>query len=102
MGLNPNNYIINRTSLRHQREVLRKDISKNVVQRFKTLNQPLTIHWDTKLLNNITGKPEDRLSIIATAPNTEHILNIPDIPCGTGLEISSAVYDTLDEIGILE
>ena len=40
---------------------------------------------------------EDRLAIVATAPGLEQIINMPSIPSGTGLEISSAVYDALEE-----
>lgn len=68
---------------------------------FTANNQPLTIHWDTKLLSNVTGKPEDRLAIIATSSSVEQILNMPDIPAGTGLQISAAVYDTLEDNNIL-
>jgi hypothetical protein len=49
----------------------------------------------------VTGEKEERLAIIATGFNTEQILNIPDLPAGTGLEISSAVYESLDKYGIL-
>lgn len=101
VGLSSSEFIINRNSIRKQRDTLRKAKSTNIVSTFKQNSQPLTIHWDTKLLPSVTGKSEDRLSIIATAPKTEQILNIPDIPSGTGLEIASAVYDTLEDHNIL-
>lgn len=102
VGLSSSEFIINRNSIRQQRDALRKAKSTNIVSTFKQNSQPLTNHWDTKLLPSVTGKPEDRLAIIATAPNIEQVLNIPDIPSGTGLEIASAVYDTLEKHNILD
>ena len=64
---------------------------------FSENERPLTIHWDTKLLISITEQNEDRLVIVATAPGLEQIINMPSIPSGTGLEISSAVCDALKE-----
>lgn len=101
-GVSTSQFIINRNSVRLQRDALRKERGSNIVSKFKQKTQPLTIHWDTKLLPTLTGKPEDRLSIVATAPQLEQILNMPDIPSGTGLEIASAVYDTLEENEALE
>lgn len=102
VGASTSDFIINRNSIRQQRDELRKENSTNIVSTFTKESQPLTIHWDTKLLPSLTGKTEDRLSIIATAPKVEHVLNMPDIPSGTGIEIASAIYDTLEENNVLE
>jgi len=50
------------------------------------------IHWDSKILPALTGKNNiDHLPIIATAMNVEQLLEVPQMPSGTGYEISSAV-----------
>lgn len=51
----------------------------------------MVIHWDTKLLTTMTGENEDRLAIIATAAGQEQILDMLEIPNGTGRKIFSAV-----------
>lgn len=102
VGLNSSEYVINRTSIHQQRDAFRKANSTRIGLKLQSNTQPLTIHWDTKLLSGISGKNEDRLSIIATAPDFEQIINIPDIPAGTGVEIASAVYDSLEEYQVLD
>jgi len=63
----------------------------------------VVIHWDSKILPDITGKKNvDRLPVIATAPNIEQLLGVPELSSGTGREISSAVYDTLHEWSLLD
>lgn len=101
LGIDSSNYILNRFSLNKQRTALRKAQSEKIMQKFSSNEQPLTIHWDSKLLTTLTEKNEDRLAIIATAPGLEQILDMPDIPSGTGLEMSSAVYDALEKQNIL-
>ena len=91
-SLDPNEYIINRTSIRESRAKYREHYERKVTEAFHTLNvKSVSIHWDTKLLENATGKRVDRLSIVATAPGVEQLLGVPGISNGTGLEISSAV-----------
>jgi len=43
----------------------------------------------------------DRLPVIKTAPSTEQILGVPQSTSGTGNEIASSVYDTLQEWDLL-
>lgn len=63
----------------------------------------VVIHWDSKILPDITGKKKvDRLPVIATAPNVEQLLGVPELSSGTGREMASAVYDTLQEWSLLD
>lgn len=101
IGVNSSDYIINRTSIRLQRDNLSKVNSCRLVSTVRNTTQPLTVHWDTKLLSGMLGRNEERLSIVATSPDFEQIINIPDLSSGTGLEIASAVYESLDENQIL-
>jgi hypothetical protein len=61
------------------------------------------IHWDGKLLPNLTGsKKVDRLPVILTAPDVEFLLGVPELTSGDGEEIALAVYDTLKDWGLLD
>lgn len=61
------------------------------------------VHWDTKLLPNVTGiEKQDRLPVIIKTPSTEQLLGVPHIPSESGKEIFSAVFDTLEKWGLLE
>ncbi|KAF0714990.1 Uncharacterized protein FWK35_00031556, partial [Aphis craccivora] len=56
------------------------------------------LHWDSKILPDITGKSKVyRLPVVVTALNMEQLLGVPEIKSGTGGEISSALYHTLQE-----
>jgi len=104
VNLNPLEFVINRTSIKRARENFRKKTSLDVKSKFYDLNLNfVVIHWDSKILPDITGKKNvDRLPVIATAPNIEQLLGVPELSSGTGREISSAVYDTLHEWSLLD
>ncbi|KAL4149448.1 hypothetical protein QTP88_003398 [Uroleucon formosanum] len=56
-----------------------------------------------KILPNLIGTENvDRLPVIITAPNVEQLLGVPHLSSGIGKEISSAVYNTLNEWNMLE
>lgn len=101
VGLDSSEYIINRSSIRKQREAIRKKKSNNLMEQFSTNAQCLAIHWDTKLFAGIKVK-EERLAIIATGAEINQIINMPEIPSGTGLDISSAVYEALEINNVLD
>lgn len=103
-SLNPLDFVINRTSIRLSRQRFRELNAFRIKQNFFDLNLKfITIHWDSKILLDITGKTKvDRLPIIATAPNTEQLLGVPELSAGTGYEVSSAVYDTLEDWLLLD
>jgi len=104
VNLDPLEFVINRTSIKKARENFRKKTSLDVKSKFYDLNLNfVVIHWDSKILPDITGKKNvDRLPVIATAPNIEQLLGVPELSSGTGREISSAVYDTLHEWSLLD
>lgn len=96
-SLDPAEYVINRTSIRKYRANYREAYSQKVRDNFvKRKIDAVTIHWDTKLLENITGKKVDRLAVIATSHVCDKLLGVSEIPAGTGVEISSAVYEVVD------
>lgn len=84
---------INSISIRNSRESIRKEIAEKVRSDFVRLNVDFVIaHWDTKLLPGLTNQEKvDHLPVIVSTPNGEQLLGVPEIPSGTGSEISSAV-----------
>jgi len=97
-------YAINRSSIKRSRESFRYQISSEIKTAIHQLNlDSVVVHWDSKILPNLTGTENiDRLPIIITAPNVEQLLGVPHLSSGTGKEISSAVYDTLKDWHLLE
>lgn len=61
------------------------------------------IHWDSKILSALAGKNNvNRLPIIATAMNVEQLLEVPQMPSGTGYEISFDIFDTFQRWLLLD
>lgn len=57
----------------------------------------MVLHWDGKLLPEITGNDKvDRLPIVVSQENTEQLLAVPKLSSGTGYEISSAVFEQIN------
>ncbi|XP_050520208.1 uncharacterized protein LOC126893767 [Daktulosphaira vitifoliae] len=103
VSLDPSSYVLNRTSISKQREQFRKKNYIRIKEKFSQLNDKIvTIHWDTKLLHDISGKSVERLAVIATGAGTEQLLGVPEIPAATGLEMASAVYDTLESWNLIK
>ncbi|XP_050530378.1 uncharacterized protein LOC126899463 [Daktulosphaira vitifoliae] len=104
LSIDQNNYILNRTSIKNIRQHFRKESADKVKSDF--LNKKVNfvvVHWDGKLLPDLTGQDKvDRLPVIITSPDLEQLLGVPQIPSGTGLEISSAVYDNLAKWSLLD
>ena len=62
---------------------------------------PLVVHWDGKLLRDLTGNDHvDRLPVIITGENVSQLLTVAKLPCGTGEAQSNAVCDALRDWGL--
>ena len=92
-SLSIDDFVLSRSSIKRSRENLRKEGNYKIKSKFFDLNLDfVVIHWDSKILPDITGKSNvDRLPVVATAPGLEQLLGVPGLSSGTGLEISSAV-----------
>lgn len=61
------------------------------------------LHWDGKLLPNITGREKvERLPILVSQDKNEQLLGVPKLKNGTGAEIASAVFDEISGWELLE
>ena len=70
----------------------RKDISEAVKAELKC-DVPLTIHWDGKLLEDITGEEVvDRLPVLVSGNGVDQLLGVPKLSSGTGENTSAAVF----------
>lgn len=61
--------------------------------------KPLLLHWDSKLLPDITGRKEtvDRIAVLVTSGGEEMLLGIPKICRGSGKNLADACLATLDD-----
>lgn len=99
-GSDPMEFNVNRSSIRRQRQKHRKEMAESLKREFKT-NLPLTVHWDGKLLEDITGhETVDRLPILVSGQGIDQLLSVPKLDRGTGEACASAVYGTILEWGL--
>ncbi|GBP23163.1 hypothetical protein EVAR_82326_1 [Eumeta japonica] len=71
-GTDPSKYNINSSSVRRQRMKQRKRVAESLKE-FQP-NTPLTVHWDGKLIEDITGhKTVDRLPILVSGQGVDQL-----------------------------
>ena len=62
-----------------------------------SVNVPLVVHWDGKLLKDLTGKQHvDRLPVFITGQGVDKLLGVPKLVAGTGTNTAAAVYAILE------
>ena len=62
---------------------------------------PLTVHWDEKLLPDLTGKDLVNCSpVLVSGLNTFQILGVPKLVSGTGEAQAAAVHQLLEDWGL--
>lgn len=94
-GTDPSEYNINSSSIRRQRMKQRQRVAESLKKEFNP-NTPLAVHWDGKLIEDITGhKTVDRLPILVSGQGVDQLLAVPKLSHGTGEACASAVYDTI-------
>lgn len=63
----------------------------------------LVVHWDGKLLPNLTGKAKvDRLPILVSGKRVTQLLAVAKLPTGSGEAQAAAVHEALLDWGIAE
>lgn len=104
LGHNANDFIINRSTLRNTRRRNREAVAMNLKTNYKLQpSEPCVVHFDGKLLPDImSSKKVDRQPVIVSNRNGDQLLGIPRINNSTGAEISSVVYETLANWGLLD
>src|SRR5678815_928754 len=67
-------------------------MAENLLKDFKT-NCPLQIHWDGKLMEDITGHENiERLPVLISGLGVDKLLGVPKLTRGTGKNIADAIY----------
>lgn len=62
-----------------------------------TVDSGLVVHWDGKILPEITGRDKvDRLPIVVKQEDTEQLIGVPKLTSGTGNAIASSVFELLN------
>ena len=93
---------INRNSIQRERTRHRATKASQLLSEFST-SVPLTVHWDGKLMEDLTFKTHvDRLPVLISGFGVEQLLGVPKLPSGTGEVQANAVIRCLEEWGITD
>ncbi|XP_050060675.1 uncharacterized protein LOC126551445 [Aphis gossypii] len=103
-GININELIINRTSVNSIRQRFRKNRIEALRVNFNPSQiGPCVVHWDGKLLPSLSEKKlVDRLPIIVSYKGIEQLLGVPELISGTGENQATAVYQALENWGLID
>lgn len=97
LGQDPEALALNRSTIRRLRQKHREATAAGIMESFKPTTT-LTVHWDGKLMSDLTGKDKvDRLPILVSTMGEKKLLDIPKIPAGTGHAVAHAVYGAIQE-----
>jgi len=97
LGQDPQLLILNRSTINRQRKQFRESAAAEIKKSFK-LTTMLTVHWDGKLMCDLTGNEKvDRLPILVSTIGEQKILDIPKLATGTGQVMVQAVFHTIKE-----
>ena len=98
IGVELEDVALSRNTIQSARATTRQSVSAVQKAAFMCGN-PLLLHWDGKLLPDITGSKElvDRVAILVTGGQTEQLLAVPKIGRGTGDEQCNACLRALQD-----
>ena len=102
LGHDPDEFNVSYSSIRCAKLKFRKDVSEAVKAELKYY-VPFTIHWDGKLLEEITGEDiVNRLPVLVSGNGVDQLLGVPKLTSGTGENTSAAVYKLVLDWGLLD
>lgn len=97
LGHDPSDYNVNRSSIHRQREKYRSIKFHQLKSEFHSKG-PLIVHWDGKLLEDLTLKEYvDRLPVLISGCGTEQLLGVPKLLRGTAVAQVDAIVQCLNE-----
>lgn len=89
-----------RSSIRRHRIYQRQSTAENFKKEI-IFPECLVLHWDGKLLDDSeSAKKVERLPVIVTGQDFEHILGVPKLVTGDGKNQTNAIIKLLDEWNI--
>ena len=93
---------INRSSIRRQRLKHRAAMASKIREEFRS-GTPLVVHWDGKLMMDLTTKEHvDRLPIIISGIGGAQLLAVAKLGSGTGESMAAAVVSALETWGVAD
>lgn len=104
LGNDVRDLVINRSSIKRYREQARLSLNNDIRKAFLVSDlNAVVLHWDGKLLPDLTGKQTvDRLPIVITNNGSEQLLGVPKLLQGTAKAQADAVYQHLVEWGLID
>jgi hypothetical protein len=100
MNIDINSLTSSRTSIQRTRQKVREQTATRLKDQFVGTGA-YVVHWDGKILPNITNKESvDRLPIIVSGLCKEKLLGVPKLASGTGIQQATAVHNMLEEWGL--
>ena len=88
---------ISRSTSYRRRRHFRQEIADDIKQTFSS-DIPLTVHWDGKLMPDITGlEIVERLPIVVSGGGMSKLLAVPKLSSGKGETIATAVHEALED-----
>lgn len=99
-GQKVEDFNINRSSIQRARQNHRLLFASDLKARFDP-KKPLTLHFDGKLMMDLTGDEKvDRLPILVSGSGVDQLLCIPKLSAGTGEAMASAMLEAVESWGI--
>lgn len=70
---------------------------------FKGSKPNSVLHFDGKMITDFFGhKKEHRLAVLVSESQNEQLLGVPEVESECGIDLAEAIYNLLDEWGLLE
>ncbi|QQP38280.1 Uncharacterized protein FKW44_018816 [Caligus rogercresseyi] len=93
---------INRSTIQRQRQKHRANVCVELKEELSG-DSTLIVHWDGKLMQDLTSKAKiDRLPILVSGNGAVQLLNVPKLSHGTGYEMAKEVVKALEDWGLSE
>jgi hypothetical protein len=105
LGHDVSELVLSVASIKRAREKYRAVLANNTKIEFladmRDVNGPWTVHWDGKLLPDVTGKDKvDRLPILVSGQEVDQLLAVPKLLNGTGEAMATAIHNALQDWNI--
>ena len=99
LGLSADEVTLSASTIRRRRIAHRKSCAEEIKRKFTETvgTKPLTLHWDGKLLPDITQwkAKTDRVAILVTGDNIERLLSVAKVQQGTGKQIADSCIEVV-------
>lgn len=95
LGCDVSQYNVSFSSIRRHRMNIRQQLAESLKDAFQP-QTTLTIHWDGKMLEDITGhETVDRLPILVSGKGVDQLLAVAKLPDGKGETMASAIFESI-------